>query len=77
MNSVPEEAAASAVVDPIPAGAAVTEHLPGDTLGEDAPLVEDPQREPAGVGHEREASALNEDEIVGQAAAEGDGMANR
>jgi hypothetical protein len=84
LDPVPEEAAAAAaappaaaVAEPIPAGAAAAEGQPVDVLGEDVPPIEDPPREAADVGLQDETPDPNEDDNVGQAAAEGDGGANR
>lgn len=71
-----EAAAARAEADHIPTSAAATEDQPANALKEDAPLVEDSQREPMGVDPQGETLPPNENVKEGQAAAEEDGGAN-
>ncbi|KAB2108458.1 hypothetical protein AG0111_0g2986 [Alternaria gaisen] len=69
-------AAARAEADHIPTSAAATEDQPANALKEDAPLVEDSQREPMGVDPQGETLPPSENVKEGQAAAEEDGGAN-
>ncbi|CAN9257848.1 unnamed protein product [Alternaria alternata] len=71
-----EAAAARAEADHIPTSAAATEDQPANALKEDAPLVEDSQREPMSVDPQGETLPPNENVKEGQAAAEENGGAN-
>jgi hypothetical protein len=71
-----EAAAARGEADHIPTSAAATEDQPANALKEDAPLVENSQREPMSVDTQGETLPPNENVKEGQPAAEENGEAN-
>ncbi|KAG9190984.1 hypothetical protein G6011_09072 [Alternaria panax] len=79
LDPISEEAATATpapAADPNPTGAAAAGDQPADIPEQNAPPLEDAQREAEGADLPGEALAPTEDESAGRAAAEGSGRAN-